>query len=112
MILFWQDDGRRLCQALDWSLYSIKGERIHLLSEEALNAFLQTHPDTEFHLRKYRLREDMDAHREIDEPGPDALGPDSGHIFCGAVHYDSTTGRVVSGPRAGLPAPRTRPALG
>ena len=96
MVLFWQDSGRRLCQALDWSLYSVKGERIYLGSEEDLVGYLRARPDTEFHLRSYRLREDMDAHREIDDPEAADYGPGSGHIFCGAVRYDSAAGRVVS----------------
>jgi len=97
MILFWRDDKRRLCEAMDWSLYSVRGERIHLQSEAALIAFLQSHPDTEYHLRNYRLREDMDPHREIDDPHAAAYGPESGHLFCGAVRYDSVVGRVVCG---------------
>jgi hypothetical protein len=96
MILVWKDDRRRLCEALDWSLYSVKGDRIFLLSEEALVGYLRANPDTEYNLRGYRLREDMDTHREI-YPRPADYGPDSGHIFCGAVRYDSAAGRVVSG---------------
>ena len=68
MVLFWQGDRRRLCQALDWSLYSVKGERIYLGSEEDLVGYLRARPDAEFHLRSYRLREDMDPHREIALP--------------------------------------------
>jgi hypothetical protein len=101
MILFWQDSGRRLCQALDWSLYSAKGERVSLHSEEALVGYLREHPDTEYHLRNYRLREDMASHREIDLQAADC-GPESGHLFCGAIRYDSAAGRVVStGARKG-----------
>jgi len=96
MVLFWQGDRRRLCQALDWSLYSVKGERIYLGSEEDLVGYLRARPDTEFHLRSYRLREDMDPRREIDDPKAADYGPGSGHIFCGAVRYDSAAGRVVS----------------
>jgi hypothetical protein len=96
MILFWRNGGRRLCQALDWSLYTVMGERIHLVSEEALVNYLRSRPDTEFHLRNYRLREDMDLHREIDNPNVTDYGPESGHIFCGAVRYDSASDRVVS----------------
>jgi hypothetical protein len=73
------------------------GERIHLASEEALVGYLQSRPDTDFHLRNYRLREDMDLHREIDDPRAVDYGPGSGHIFCGAVRYDSASDRVVSG---------------
>src|SRR5689334_6563674 len=78
MILFWQGGGRVLCEALDWSLYSAKGDRIFVVSEEALVGYLRANPDTEHNLRCYRLRQDMDAHREI---GPDAAdyGPGSGH---------------------------------
>jgi hypothetical protein len=97
MILFWRDDGRRLYEAVDWSLYTVMGERIHLASEEALVGYLQSRPDTDFHLRNYRLREDMDLHREIDDPRAVDYGPGSGHIFCGAVRYDSASDRVVSG---------------
>ncbi len=97
MILFWQDDGRRLCEALDWSLYTVMGERIHLASEEALLSYLRSRPDTEFHLRNYRLREDMDPHREIDDPKAADYNAQSGHIFCGAVRYDSASEQVVSG---------------
>jgi hypothetical protein len=96
MILFWRDDRRRLYQALDWSLYTTMGERIYLVSEEALFSFLRSRPDTEFHLRNYRLREDMDPHREIDDPKAADYGAESGHIFCGAVRYDSTSGRVIT----------------
>jgi len=96
MILFWKDSGRKLCEALDWSLYSAKGDRVFVLSEQALVGYLRANPDTEHNLRGYRLREDMDAHREID-PGAANYGPDSGHLFCGAVRYDSATGRVVCG---------------
>jgi hypothetical protein len=99
MILFWQDDGRRLCQALDWSLYTPAGERIPLASEGALVEYLRARPDTEFYLRNYRLRKDMEPHREIDDARAADYGPESGHIFCGAVRYDSTNGRVVSGKR-------------
>lgn len=99
MVLFWQDDGRRLCQALDWSLYTVLGERIHLPSEEALIHYLRARPDQEFHLRNYRLREDMASHREIDNPLAADYGPTSGHIFCGAVRYDSLADRVISGTR-------------
>jgi len=98
MILFWQDGGRRLCQALDWSLYTVKGERVHLASEEALTSYLRERSDTEFHLRNYRLREDMASHREIDDPQAADYGPESGNIFCGAVQYDSAAGRVVNPP--------------
>jgi len=97
MILFWQDGGRRLCQALDWSLYTPMGERIFVRSEEALLDYLRARPGIEFHLRNYRLREDMDPHREIEDARAADYGPDSGHLFCGAVHYDSAAGRVVSG---------------
>jgi hypothetical protein len=97
MILFWRDNGRRLCQALEWSLYTVMGERIPVGSEESLVGYLRSRPDTEFHLRNYRLREDMDPHREIDDPKAADYGADSGHIFCGAVRYDSTSGRVISG---------------
>jgi hypothetical protein len=82
---------------MDWSLYTVMGERIHLASEEALVGYLRSRPDTEFHLRNYRLREDMDPHREIDDPRAADYGPESGHIFCGAVRYDSGLDRVVSG---------------
>jgi hypothetical protein len=97
MILFWRDGGRRLCQALDWSLYTVTGERVFLASEEALVGFLRERPDTEYNLRRYRLREDMDPHREIDDARAADYGPGSGHIFCGPVRYDSATGQVVSG---------------
>jgi hypothetical protein len=97
MILFWQDGRRRLCQALDWSLYSVLGERISLQSEEVLLDYLRARPDTAFHLRNYRLREDMASHREIDDAKVADYGSDSGHIFCGGVRYDSVAGRVVSG---------------
>jgi hypothetical protein len=97
MILFWQDGGRRLCQALDWSLYTVMGERIHLASEEALVGYLRSRPDIEFNLRNYRLREDMDPHREIDDPQEADYDTKSGHIFCGAVRYDAASDRVVSG---------------
>lgn len=95
MILFWQDGKRRFCQALDWSLYTRNGKRVRLQSEEALLDHLREHPDTEFHLRNYRLREDMAPHREIDARAADS-GPESGHIFCGAVRYDSASGTVLS----------------
>jgi len=97
MILFWQDGGRRLCEALDWSLYSVLGERIFVPSEEALVSYLKARPDTDFHLRKYRLREDMDPHREIDDAQAADYGPNSGHLFCGAVRFDSSVDRIVSG---------------
>ncbi len=97
MILFWREDRRRLYQALDWSLYTAMGERIHLVSEEALVSYLRTRPDTEFHLRNYRLLEDMDLHCEIDDPNAADYGPESGHVFCGAVRYDSASARVISG---------------
>jgi hypothetical protein len=98
MILFWQDGGRRLCQTLDWSLYTVKGERVHLASEEALVGYLRERPDTEFHLRNYRLREDMASHREIDDPRAADYAAESGNIFCGAIRYDSTAGQVVNTP--------------
>src|SRR5258708_3588704 len=96
MILFWQDDRRRLFQALDWSLYTVKGERVHLASEEALAGYLRASADTEFTLRNYRLREDMASHREIDDPKVVDYGPESGNIFCGTIRYDSAAGRVVN----------------
>jgi len=96
MILFWQDGKRRLCEALDWSLYSVMGERIFLPTESALLDYLKARPDKEFHLRNYRLREDMNPHREIDEARAADYGPDSGHLFCGAIRFDSSAGRVVS----------------
>jgi hypothetical protein len=107
MILFWQDGGRRLCQALDWSLYSANGERVHLASEEALVSYLRSHPDTDYHLRNYRLREDMAPHHEIDDARPADYGPESGHIFCGAVRYDSSADRVI---RAGAGAASAHPS--
>jgi hypothetical protein len=64
MILFWQDDGRRLCQAQDCSLYTVQGEQVHLLAEEVLATYLQARPDTDFHLRNYLLREEMSSHAE------------------------------------------------
>jgi hypothetical protein len=82
---------------MDWSLYSVNGERVYLPSEEALVGYLLAHPDKEYHLRNYRLREDMDSHREIDNAKVADYGPESGHIFCGAVRYDSGSGRVVCG---------------
>jgi hypothetical protein len=96
MILFWKDDRRRLCQALDWSLYTAGGERVRLGSEEALLEYLKGRPDTVFYLQSYRLREDMGPFLEIDDPRAGDYGPESGHIFCGEVRYDSAAGRVVS----------------
>jgi hypothetical protein len=96
MVLFWQDGRRRLCEALDWSLYSVMGERIFVPTELALVDYLKARPNIEFHLRNYRLREDMNPHREIDDARAADYGADSGHLFCGAVRYDSSSDRVVS----------------
>jgi hypothetical protein len=95
MVLFWQDGRRRLCEALDWSLYSVMGQRIFVPTESALVDYLKARPDVEFHLRNYRLREDMNPHREIDGARAADYGPDSGHLFCGPVRYDTVLGRVV-----------------
>jgi hypothetical protein len=96
MILFWRDSGRRLCEALEWSLYSVTGDRVYVPSQEALVGHLRAHPDVDFNLRRFRLREDTDPHVEIDDPKAADYGPESGHIFCGTVRYDTTAGRVVS----------------
>jgi hypothetical protein len=41
----------------------------------------------------------MDPHREIDDPKVADYDARSGHIFCGAVRYDSASEKVVSGLR-------------
>lgn len=96
MILFWRDDGRTLCEALDWSVYTLNGERVRLESEAALVDHLRAHPDTQFYLWNYRLRKDMAPHREIEAARAADYGPGSGHIFCGVVRYDSAAGAVLS----------------
>ena len=57
---------------------------------------LQANPDIEYNLRGYRLLGDAGTHREIDDPRQVDFGPESGHIFCGTVRYDSAVARVVS----------------
>jgi hypothetical protein len=91
-MIYYRDELGTLRRVVDWKLETQAGERIALLSEEDLRAYLEAHPDTTFRLDYCGPI----PPREIEHPDPAEFGPDSPHIPLGTVRWDAASAKILS----------------